>query len=80
MRFSEVVTVDSCGGVPTLTSTPELALGLSDTGREATLGWRLGLARRGPASLDLALEATRREPANYDTPEHGVAPRLQAGR
>ena len=55
------------------TATPELGLGLSDTGRDYRLGWRLGLVRSGPSSFELGLEATRKEPANDDaTPEHGV--------
>ena len=58
--------------------TPEIGLGLSDTDRELKLGWRLGLARReGNVSMDLELEATRRESANDDRePEHGVGLRF----
>ena len=58
------------------TSTPEL--GLSDTGRDLSLGWRLGLAKKGPTSLELKLEATRREPANDNAPEHGIGFRVTA--
>ena len=55
------------------TSTPELGAGLSDTGRYWRLGWRLGLARSGPASFELGHEATRRETAGGDVAlEHGV--------
>ena len=43
------------------TSTPELGLGLSNDSREYSLGWRLNLTRGGPTSLELGLEATRRE-------------------
>ena len=60
------------------TSTPELGFGLSDTGRDYSLGWRLGLAQGGPTSLELRLEATRRESANDDAPEHGVGFRVTA--
>ena len=60
------------------TSTPELGLGLSDTGRDYSLGWRLGLARGGGTSLDLKLEATRRESANDNDAEHGIGFRLTA--
>ena len=58
--------------------TPQIGLGLSDSGRELKLGWRLGLARRaGNLSFDLNLKATRRESANDDrAPEHGVGLRL----
>ena len=50
------------------TATPEAGLGLSDSHRELSLGWRLGLARSAPVSLELGLEATRREAANDDGP------------
>ena len=53
-------------------STPEIGLGLSDTGREYSLGWRLALARSHRIAFDLALEGTRREAANDDAPEHGL--------
>ena len=58
--------------------TPEIGLGLSDTDRELKLGWRLGLARRGGnVSMDLELEATRRESANDDRePEQAVGLRF----
>ena len=64
-------------GVPALedrfTMTPELGLGLSDSRREYSLGWRLGLAQPGPTALELRLEATRSESANDNAaPEHGV--------
>ena len=61
------------------TATPALGLGLSDSGRDYSLGWRLGLARGGANSLELKLEATRREPANDDRdPEHAIGFRVQA--
>ena len=54
-----------------LVGTPEIGLGLSDTGREYRLGWRLALARSHRIAFDLALEGTRREAANDDrAPEH----------
>ena len=56
------------------TMTPEVGFGLSDTGRDYRLGWRLGLARSGSATFELGLEATRTEPAHDDSaaPEHGI--------
>ena len=61
------------------TATPEARLGLSDSHRELSLGWRLGLARSGPVSLELGLEATRREAANDDGtgPAHALLLRGQ---
>ena len=59
-------------------STPEFGLGLSTGHREYSLGWRLGLAQRGPASLELKLETTRREPANDNAAEHAVGFQLTA--
>ena len=53
------------------TATPEAGLGLSNAGRDYRLGWRLGLTRGGPVSLELGLDATRREPAgNRSEPAH----------
>ena len=48
------------------TLTPEVGLGLSDTGRDYTLAWRLARRPRngGEGSLDLSFEARRRESAN----------------
>ena len=43
------------------TATPQAGLGLSDSHREYRLGWRLGLARSGPVSLEVGVDATRRE-------------------
>ena len=63
------------------TWTPEIGVGLSDTGRDYSLGWRLvrgGFGGDG-GSLELSFEATRRESANDDTPpEHEVGFRLTA--
>ena len=55
------------------TGTPEMALGLSEAGRDWRLGWTLGLARTEPTSFHVSLEATRWEPAHDDaTPENRV--------
>ena len=56
-------------GLPALadrfTATPELGFGVSETHREYSLGWRLGLARGSErVSFALGLEAARRESAN----------------
>ena len=57
--------------------TPELGLGLSDAGRDYGAGWRLTRTGSGPGSLELSVDATRRESANDDTPpEHGVGARF----
>ena len=56
-----------------LIGTPELGLGLSDTGRHYSLGLRLAPARSQRAAFDLRLEGTRREAANDDrAPEHDL--------
>ena len=55
------------------TMTPEIGLGLSQAGRDYSLGWRLTRAGSGAGSLELSLQARRRESANDDTlPEHGI--------
>ena len=55
------------------TGTPEIGLGLSEAGRDYSLGWRLSRAGSGAGSLDLSVEARRRESANDDVPpEHGI--------
>ena len=61
------------------TWTPEAGLGLSDTGREFGLGWRLARGEgRDGASIDLSFEARRREAANDDiAPDHELGLRLQ---
>ena len=46
------------------TGTPEVGLRLSNGHREMSLGWRLALERAGPVSMELGIEATRREAAN----------------
>ena len=59
------------------TATPELGFGVLQDSRDYRLGWKLGLARGGPASMDLGLEATRTEPANDDAePVHSLQVRL----
>ncbi len=56
------------------TGTPNLGLGLSDGGaRDYRMGWRLTSAVRGRHGFELNLDATRREPANDDDADHGVA-------
>ncbi len=64
------------------TGTPELGFGVSESGRDYRLGWRLTLAGGNTAggnagSFGLHLEATRREAATDDgRPEHGVSLRV----
>ena len=55
------------------TATPEIGLGLSDTGREVRLGWRLTEQVAAGLAFDLGVEGTRRE--NSDgaaSPAHGL--------
>ena len=55
------------------TMTPELGLGLSDTGREYSLGWRLTERVVAGLAFELGLEGTRRESADEAAgPEHGL--------
>ena len=63
------------------TATPEIVLGLSNAGRDYSLGWRL--VHRGmldDRSLELALEAQRREPVGnrHAPPEQSVGFRVTA--
>ena len=62
------------------TATPEIAVGLSDAGRDYSLGWRLVPGGRVPdgGSLELAVEVRRRETATDRTipPEHGIGFRV----
>ena len=58
------------------TGTPEIGFGLSDDGRDYSLGWRLTREGRDAGSFEFALEATRRESANDNDPEHGIGFRL----
>ena len=57
------------------TGTPELGFGLSESGRDYRLGWRLTPAGGNAGSFELGVEATRREAANGDGSEHGVGVR-----
>ena len=57
------------------TGTPHLGVGLSDTGRDYQLGWRLTSARRGDPGFEVGLATTRREADNADS-EHGIALRV----
>ena len=66
-------------------STPEFRAGLSDAGRYYGLGWRLVRGESGPGSLELSLEALRRESVGPKSgtmagarPEHEVGLRLKA--
>ena len=53
--------------------TPELGLGLSDSGRELRLAWHVGPAAPGGPDLDFRLEGTRRESAGGGRgPEHAI--------
>ena len=54
-----------------LTATPHLGIGLTDTGRDYRLGWRLTSARKGAPGFEIGLEVTRREAANADA-EHAL--------
>ena len=67
------------------TSTPEIGFALTDTGRDYRLGWRLTREERAGGSLELSLEATRRERADDAANdngsrgvEHGIGFRLTA--
>ena len=58
-------------------SVPEVGLGLTATGREYILGWRL--MDEGPGALQLATEARRLESAAGNAPaEHHIGVRLSA--
>ena len=54
------------------TGTPHLGVGLSETGRDYRLGWRLTSARPGDPGFEINLDATRSEAADADA-EHGIA-------
>ena len=62
------------------TSTPEIAVGLSESGRDYILGWRLMRGGDAPdgSALEIALEARRRvSPSSRSTPpEHAVGIRM----
>ena len=54
------------------TGTPNIGFGLSETGRDWRLGWRLTPARPGASGFEVTLDATRRESARADA-EHGMS-------
>ncbi|MCY4480360.1 MAG: hypothetical protein OXB97_10730, partial [Rhodospirillales bacterium] len=62
------------------TSTPEIAVGLSEAGRDYSLGWRLVRSGDAPDGrlLELAVEARRREsPSGHSArPDHAVRVRM----
>ena len=60
------------------TGTPEIGFGLSDGGRDYSLGLRLTREGRDAGSFEFSLEAERRETANDNAPEHGIGFRLTA--
>ena len=64
------------------TSTPEIAVGLSDAGRDYSLGWRLVRGGDTPdgSALELVVEARRRESASgrNDPPGHAVGVRVMS--
>ena len=65
-------------GVPVLNglflATPELGLGLSETERRYTAGWRLRLRDDDEGSLEFRLQAVRREPTGTEpSQEFGVS-------
>ena len=63
------------------TSSPEIAVGLSNAGRDYSLGWRLvrGGGAPGGGALEFSVEALRREGANDDmAPEHQLGFRINA--
>ena len=58
-----------------LTLTPELGLGLYDSGRDYRIGWNLTQPDAGE-SFQFSFDATRREDNNGTAPEHGIELRL----
>ena len=62
------------------TSTPEIAVGVSDAGRDYSLGWRLVRGRDTPdgSAMELTVEVRRRESASgrNDPPGHAVGVRM----
>ena len=62
------------------TSTPEIAVGISDAGRDYSLGWRLVRGGDTPdgSAMELTVEARRRESASgrNDPPGHAVGVRV----
>ena len=62
------------------TSTPEISVGISNAGREYSLGWRLvrGGDKPDGSALELAVEAQRRESASRRNalPAHALSVRM----
>ena len=58
-----------------LTLTPELGLGLYNSGRDYRIGWNLTQPDAGE-SFAFSFDATRREDKNGTAPEHGIELRL----
>ena len=71
------MTTVSPSGVPAFggafTGTSNVGFGLSGSGREVRLGWRLTPAVPASPEFEVSLDATRSERTNDDVhPEHGV--------
>ena len=60
------------------TSTPEFGFAVSGTERTYSLGWRLSREGLDAGTFQSSLEATRRESANDNDPEHGIGFRFTA--
>ena len=57
--------------------TPEVGVGVSDTDREYSLGWRLGRARKGPVDFTFDIEGALRESVDdTEEPAHRIGLRL----
>ncbi len=54
------------------TGTPEFGFGVSGSGRDYSLGWRLAPEGRNAGRFAFRLEATRSETTNGDAPGHGA--------
>ena len=57
------------------TMTPEVGVGVSESGADYTFGWRLATERSGGMSFEFGVEATRRESTGAE-PDHGVGFKL----
>ncbi len=60
------------------TGTPEFGFAVSRTERAYSLGWRLSREGLDAGTFQSSLEATRRESANDNDPEHGIGFRFTA--
>ena len=61
------------------TVTPEVGFGRSETHRDYSLGWRIGLTQGDPGAPELRLEGTRSEAVNGNAaPEHAIGFRMTA--